>query len=321
MKPHTAAAILAVIDAHGLPRTKEKAEPVIQAWLRAHDAQLDRWGNYHLSDGKRVKFLERVVRTEEKTEYGWALRHSDSYVAVALNLAKRAATAAGRGDIERKTLKTKETRKAASERGALKRNEVYQIKNGPGYYVTNGYNGHGMKMRHADHDKPFLSPDSAIEMAKKKYAELVGMKFLYLLPVQVVRAPDRFHAETPVAAVISKGDVELIWEDGHHVAAPEDPNQQRLPGMAKGSTNFHAIKVGDRVTIRVPAGIGRKGQEWSEKTGRVVMHGTYGWALDLGGRHGTPGVATPENFVRIQRKKTSAEGHCCGLTAGKRRKK
>jgi hypothetical protein len=61
------------------------------------------------------------------------------------------------------------------------------------------------------------------------------------------------------------------------------------------------IKAGDRVTILVPVGIGRNGIEYKEKTGRAVMKGPYGWALNMGGRHGTPGVATAKNIVRVEK--------------------
>ena len=33
------------------------------------------------------------------------------------------------------------------------------------------------------------------------------------------------------------------------------------------------IRVGDKVTILVPNGLGRNGVEWTEKTGRAVMPG------------------------------------------------
>ncbi len=59
------------------------------------------------------------------------------------------------------------------------------------------------------------------------------------------------------------------------------------------------IKHGSRVTILVPAGIGRNGQEWKPKTGRAVMRGPAGWVLNMGGKYGTPGVATPENIVKV----------------------
>ncbi len=70
------------------------------------------------------------------------------------------------------------------------------------------------------------------------------------------------------------------------------------------ATNRHIlgmIQAGDRVTILIPNGIGRHGVEWKEKTGRAVMRGPHGWVLNMGGPHGTPGVATEENLVRVKR--------------------
>lgn len=61
-----------------------------------------------------------------------------------------------------------------------------------------------------------------------------------------------------------------------------------------------SVKPGDRVTIRVPNGMGRNGQEWKEATGRAVMRGPAGWVLNMGGRHGTPGIASAENIVRVR---------------------
>ena len=64
------------------------------------------------------------------------------------------------------------------------------------------------------------------------------------------------------------------------------------------------IQHGDRVTIMVPAGIGRNGVEWAPRTGRAVfISSNGGWVLNLGGRHGTPGIATAENTVKIERKR------------------
>jgi hypothetical protein len=60
------------------------------------------------------------------------------------------------------------------------------------------------------------------------------------------------------------------------------------------------ISHGDRVTIRVPAGIGRNGQEWAQRTGTAVMKGPHGWVLNMGGKHGIPGVATVSNFVSVR---------------------
>lgn len=320
MKPHTAAAILAVVDAEGLPRTKEKAEPVIRAWLRAHDAKVDRWGSYHLSDGKRVKFQERVVRIEEKDQYGWRLRQSDSYVDMALTLAKKASEAAGRGDILRKAEKTRGTRKAASERGAASRKAAYEIKNGPGYYVTNGYTGSGLKMRHADHDKPFLSLDSAIEMAKKKYAELVGMKFTYLLPVQVVKTVDRQHAEHPMIGVLSRdGKTELLWQDGHKVVH-EDPNQVRLPGMASGARDFVPGQPVEVHQIWASNGaVKDPSKRWSG--GYVFVGHRRVRGQNVVVVRNTKGVFAGMDSNVSPLDVRHAKGHCCGFAGGAKKAK
>ncbi len=72
-----------------------------------------------------------------------------------------------------------------------------------------------------------------------------------------------------------------------------------LPEEAESLLN--QIRAGDRVTILVPAGIGRNGQEWTERSGRAVMKSEYGWALNMGGQHGTPGVANARNIVKVRK--------------------
>lgn len=61
------------------------------------------------------------------------------------------------------------------------------------------------------------------------------------------------------------------------------------------------IRPGDRVTILAPNGIGRDGVEWTERTGRAVIISPGCVALNMGGRHGTPGVATADNVVKVTR--------------------
>lgn len=61
------------------------------------------------------------------------------------------------------------------------------------------------------------------------------------------------------------------------------------------------VRHGDRVTILVPAGIGRNGQEWKRATGKAVMRSAYdGWVLNMGGRYGTPGIASDSNIVEVR---------------------
>lgn len=55
---------------------------------------------------------------------------------------------------------------------------------------------------------------------------------------------------------------------------------------------FDAIRPGSRVTI-----VNRFHQEHS---GKAVMRGPHGWVLNMGGAHGTPAIATPDNIVRVK---------------------
>ena len=56
---------------------------------------------------------------------------------------------------------------------------------------------------------------------------------------------------------------------------------------------FDGIRVGDRVTI-----VNRFGQE---RSGRATIHNRAQdlWVLNMGGPHGTPGIATRENVTRV----------------------
>jgi hypothetical protein len=51
------------------------------------------------------------------------------------------------------------------------------------------------------------------------------------------------------------------------------------------------VRAGCRVTI-----VDRFG---AQRTGRAVMKGPHGWVLNLGGRHGTPGIASADNIVKV----------------------
>jgi hypothetical protein len=56
-----------------------------------------------------------------------------------------------------------------------------------------------------------------------------------------------------------------------------------------------AIRAGDRVTIVDRFNVTR--------TGKAVMRGPAGWVLNMGGKYGTPAVATNETIVRVQPKR------------------
>lgn len=52
------------------------------------------------------------------------------------------------------------------------------------------------------------------------------------------------------------------------------------------------IRAGCRVTI-----VDRFGKQ---RTGRAVMKGPHGWVLNMGGKHGTPGIASDANITNVK---------------------
>jgi hypothetical protein len=72
---------------------------------------------------------------------------------------------------------------------------------------------------------------------------------------------------------------------------------RRRYGRAEVISLFSLIRHGSRVTIVTPHG--------SERTGRAVMRGPAGWVLNMGGPHGTPGIASPDNVIRVKAAKGS----------------
>lgn len=66
------------------------------------------------------------------------------------------------------------------------------------------------------------------------------------------------------------------------------------------SKNFNDIRPGSRVSLLVPGGLNRDGSVVGKVVaGRAVMRGPYGWAVNLGGPYGRPGVVGPANFVAV----------------------
>lgn len=61
---------------------------------------------------------------------------------------------------------------------------------------------------------------------------------------------------------------------------------------------FDAIRPGDRVTILDRFGV--------ERSGRAVMKFPNHAVLNMGGRHGTPGIATGENVIKVKKARKAA---------------
>jgi hypothetical protein len=77
-------------------------------------------------------------------------------------------------------------------------------------------------------------------------------------------------------------------------------NEQKADAARKANQDLlNSIRPGDLVTILVSNGIGRNGIEWKPKVGRAVMRGPAGWVLNLGGKYGTPGIASESNLIAV----------------------
>lgn len=94
-------------------------------------------------------------------------------------------------------------------------------------------------------------------------------------------------------------------EDGyfHPIRASYDYSRKRTgeaPKRKKRNPGFvDAIRPGDRVSI-----INRFGQV---STGKAVMRSSSGgWVLNMGGPHGTPGLANDQNIVRVVKPKSGS---------------
>ena len=84
------------------------------------------------------------------------------------------------------------------------------------------------------------------------------------------------------------------FDEGLHaaMARPALP-----PGTSAAEVElFDTVRSGDKVTI-----VNRFGQI---STGRAVMRGPAGWVLNMGGRHGTPAIATPDNITAVRTPKS-----------------
>jgi hypothetical protein len=109
---------------------------------------------------------------------------------------------------------------------------------------------------------------------------------------------DEDPAGTPEPAALPSAGQGINRFVSSHTPPPPAPEPE-----TQGSSLTDYIRPGDRVVIQVPAGMGRHGQEWKSVQGRAVMRNrqTGTWAVNLGGPHGRPGVASDENIVQIRR--------------------
>lgn len=93
----------------------------------------------------------------------------------------------------------------------------------------------------------------------------------------------RDHARKKSPAQLDREIAEALGQNGQRHALVGGTRSWLAPGV---------IRPGDRVTI-----VDRFG---TQRTGRAIMRGPHGWVLNMGGKHGTPAVATDENIVSVK---------------------
>lgn len=87
------------------------------------------------------------------------------------------------------------------------------------------------------------------------------------------------------------GESPREWKGTQSNEADDETMFQREDGEPVSVDDV--IRVGDRVTIYTP--------QKQKRSGRAVMRGLAGWVLNMGGPHGTPGIATDKNVSSIKR--------------------
>lgn len=90
------------------------------------------------------------------------------------------------------------------------------------------------------------------------------------------------------------GIANRAFDEGLHtaMARPALP-----PGTSAAEVElFDTVRSGDKVTI-----VNRFGQI---STGKAVMRGPAGWVLNMGGKHGTPAIASPDNITAVRTPKS-----------------
>lgn len=64
---------------------------------------------------------------------------------------------------------------------------------------------------------------------------------------------------------------------------------------------FKDIQSGDTLYFSTPHS--------KELKGKAVMKGPIGWVVNMGGRHGMPGVVTEKNFIKLRKGRNRKPDH------------
>jgi len=136
--------------------------------------------------------------------------------------------------------------------------------------------------------RPGENPDASVERISDRSAKVVTAKGHVDYPIRYDDGRIAYDFPERVPAYLKKKVAKLLSKPrGEN---PFDWREQRT----ETGTILDAIRHGDKVTILSPQG--------QERTGKAVMRSSSGgWVLNMGGRHGTPGIATESNIVKVRK--------------------
>lgn len=87
---------------------------------------------------------------------------------------------------------------------------------------------------------------------------------------------------------------------------PDPATSIREAGTQNKAEMIRSIQRGDTVTINLPMRPGDTKPQTAR--GKAVMRSSHGgWVLNMGGRHGTPGIADEDNIVAVRKQRSMSE--------------
>lgn len=161
----------------------------------------------------------------------------------------------------------------------------------------------------------YLEPNTFMDKQNPQYGHTAARelsvpdKHMLNIAIKTLRMPDA------VAGVMGPPSKEEALETVKRLA-PNHPVLKEAAGSFNSVSEMKQlqgqggvvsqIRPGDRVTILT--------QQGQERSGRAVMYNAQQecWVLNMGGPHGTPGIANEENIVRVSKSKRNKDQGAVG---------
>jgi len=106
----------------GKKLTTKEALYVLREWMRSKEMSEDRWGNFHMSDGHRIKLTKQRMRVETKrSRGGWFMVESYPLIEAAYRAIRDAGKAMGQEDVVEKARGAIQSRRSSKKKQKAKR--------------------------------------------------------------------------------------------------------------------------------------------------------------------------------------------------------